>query len=83
MHLKLREMLSARKSELGLSAHDIEVRPRVCQRCAAKRSSTARETQIEGVMNKPFQNAQPTSALSKFEGLALEEAIDLLKAYMF
>ena len=34
-------------------------------------------------MSKPFQNAQPTSDLSKFEGLALEEAIDLLKAYMF
>lgn len=26
---------------------------------------------------------QPTSDLSKFEGLALEDAIDLLKAYMF
>ena len=34
-------------------------------------------------MSKPFQNAQPTSDLSKFEGLALEDAIDLLKAYMF
>ncbi len=31
--------------------------------------------------NSPI--AQPTSDLSKFEGLALEDAIDLLKAYMF
>jgi len=34
-------------------------------------------------MCRTFQNVQPTSDLSKFEGLALEDAIDLLKAYMF
>jgi len=34
-------------------------------------------------MSKTIQNAQPTSDLSQFEGLALEEASDLLKAYMF
>lgn len=34
-------------------------------------------------MTQAIKNSTPTSDLSKFEGLALEEAIDLLKAYMF
>jgi len=34
-------------------------------------------------MPQSIKFTSPTSDLSKFEGLALEEAIDLLKAYMF
>ncbi|MEK7727565.1 MAG: hypothetical protein AAB354_04085 [candidate division KSB1 bacterium] len=34
-------------------------------------------------MTKQAMLSSPTSDLSKFEGLALEDAIDLLKAYMF
>lgn len=34
-------------------------------------------------MKSKFQKTQITNDLSKFEGLALEEASDVLKAYMF
>jgi len=34
-------------------------------------------------MPQPSKLSLPTSDLSQFEGLALEDAIDLLKAYMF
>ncbi len=34
-------------------------------------------------MAQAINNSTPTSDLSKFEGLALEDASDLLKAYMF